>query len=220
MILNVLKLGRYKYEKALDIQTDLLKKRQNNEIENTLILVEHPPVITIGKHGEESNIIVSEDYLKDKEIEFYHTSRGGDATYHGYGQVVGYPIFDIKSKNLGIKIFVDKLEEVFINLLKEEYNIEGYKHDTHRGVWVGDKKIVAIGLAVKRGVTMHGFAFNVNTKLEDFKLIVPCGIKDRGVTSVEKIIGQPVDLEHINKLIIKHFCNVFGYDSYSEIGLN
>lgn len=214
MNLRVLLLDRCQYEKALTIQYDFLEKRQEGEIEDTLIMVEHPPVITLGRHAIQSNVIVSEEFLNNQGICLYKTDRGGDVTYHGYGQIVGYPIVNLRDKKKGIKKFVTGIQDTFIDLLKSEFNIEASKDDKYTGVWVGDEKIVAIGLAVKKGVTMHGFAFNINTNLNHFKLIVPCGITDKGVTSVEKITGNTVEFDSANKLTIDYFCKNLGYDGY------
>lgn len=216
MDLNIMSLGRCKYEKALDIQYDTLEKRQNGEIENTLILVEHPPVITLGRRAEESNIIVSEKLLEEKGIEVFQTNRGGDVTYHGDGQIVGYPIFNLRESKIEIKTFVRNIEEVFIRLLRDKYNIEAGRQEKHTGVWVGNDKIVAIGLAVKRGVTMHGFAFNVNTNLDHFELIVPCGIQDKGVTSIENILGKAVDFDEANKYVMEYFTEIFRWKNIYE----
>ncbi|MEA4846377.1 MAG: lipoyl(octanoyl) transferase LipB [Clostridiaceae bacterium] len=219
MKLNVLNLGRCDYKKALDIQYDILEKRQKDELGDTLILVEHPPVITLGRHAVESNIVVPEKYLNDNGISIYHIERGGDVTYHGPGQIVGYPIVSLRDKGIGIREFVEKLENTFITLLKDEYGIDsGINHD-FPGVWVGNSKITAVGLAVKRGVTMHGFAFNVNTDLEYFKLIVPCGIPSKGITSLEKLKGSSIDFNHVNKMVLDYFCNTFDYEGTEELYL-
>ncbi|MGF7060285.1 lipoyl(octanoyl) transferase LipB [Brassicibacter mesophilus] len=220
MKLKIMFLGRCNYEKALDIQYDILKKRQDNAIEDTLILVEHPPVITLGTHANESNVIVSEKLLNDNGVQIFKTNRGGDVTYHGPGQIVGYPIVNLRSKNMGIRVFVRTLEESFIKLLEEKCNIVAERDSEHTGVWIGNKKIVAIGLAVKRGVTMHGFAFNVNTNLDHFNWIVPCGISDRGVTSVQNATGNYIDFNDSNKLVIEYFCKHFNYDSYEILDLS
>lgn len=209
MKLNVLNLGRCEYEKALEIQYDTLKKRQDGIIEDTLILVEHPPVITLGRQADRSHIIGAEKLLQANGIKIFETNRGGDVTYHGTGQIVGYPIFNIKKSKIGIRQFVENLEEVFIRLLEHKYNIYAERNPKHTGVWIGNNKIAAIGLAVKRGVTMHGFAFNVNTNLDHFNFIVPCGICGKGVTSVESLIGKKVDFEEENKSVLKYFCEVF-----------
>ena len=210
--LQILNLGVCDYLSAYQIQLDLVAKRQKGEIEDTLILVEHPPVITLGKSAEDSHILFAEDYLREQGVEIHKIERGGDVTYHGPGQIVGYPIFDIKHGGIGIRTFVENLEQLFIRLLKEEFDIPAGKDPVHTGVWVNGSKITAIGLAVKRGVTMHGFAFNVNTNMSHFQLIVPCGIADRGVTSLEMLTGETQDYERMTALVADYFCKVFGYE--------
>lgn len=217
MKFNVLNLGKCEYDKALEIQYKILEKRQNDEIADTLILVEHPPVITIGRNGKESNIIASEEYLKSQGISVFETNRGGDVTYHGPGQIVGYPIVKLNDLGIGVRDFVRGLEEIFIQLLKDKYGIEAGRDTENTGVWVGNEKITAIGLAVKRGVTMHGFAFNVNTILQHFMLIVPCGIVGKGVASIEKLTGGKADFEEMNKEVLQYFCKVFNYDGFEII---
>ena len=217
MILKVLFLGRCEYREALEIQYKLLEKRQKGEIEDTLIIVEHPPVITLGNQAEKSNIIVSEEYLKQQGIDIIETNRGGDVTYHGDGQIVGYPIVDIKNAKIGVRDFVNGLEEVFIQLLQQELGIASERSPGHTGVWIGTNKILAIGLAVKRGVTMHGFAFNVNTNLKHFDFIVPCGITGKGVTSVEKLLGKTYNIDEMNKKVVDYFAKVFNYEAFDMI---
>jgi lipoyl(octanoyl) transferase len=221
MLLNVVLLGKYEYGKALEIQYELLAKRQRGEIEDTLLLVEHDPVITLGKNAERLNIRATAKQLEESGISIYNTDRGGDVTYHGYGQIVGYPIINLKSKEIGIKNFVRTLEELFIRMLKEKYDIDAGRDEHHAGVWVNDDKIVAIGLSVKRCVTMHGFAFNVSTNLEHFKYIVPCGIRDKGVTSLQKLIGERFrDAEIEYGSIIEYFCDLFSYEGFKIINVN
>ncbi len=210
-LLKTMDLGRCEYEKTLVIQFDALEKRQRDEIEDTLILVEHPPVITLGSNAMKSNVIASETFLNEQGICLFQTNRGGDVTYHGPGQLVGYPIVDIRSNKIGIKSFVRNIEEVFIQLLKNEFGIQAERISKHTGVWVGNEKIVAIGLVVKKGVTMHGFAFNINTNLQHFDWIIPCGITDKGVTSLEKITGIRGDVAFVKKLVIAYFSHVFDY---------
>ncbi len=217
MNLKVLFLGRCQYEKALAVQHDILEKRQKGDIEDTLIMVEHPPIITLGRYAVQSNVVVSEEALKNQGISLCETNRGGDVTYHGYGQVVGYPIVNLRDKKIGIKKFIAGVENTFIDLLKDEFNIEAGKISGYTGVWVGNEKILAIGMAVKKGTTMHGFAFNVNTNLNHFKLIVPCGIVDKGITSVEKLTGRTMDIDNANKLIIDYFCKNLDYDGYEVL---
>lgn len=219
MKINVIYLGRCEYEKALEIQYDILKKRQQGEIGDTIILVEHPPTITLGRNAIADNIVISEEYAKENGITIYETNRGGDVTYHGPGQIVGYPIINLVERKMGVKDYVGKLEETFIQLLKDKYGVEAGRHEKHTGVWIGEEKILAIGVAVKHGVTMHGFAFNVNTNLDHFKWIIPCGISDKGVTSVKNIVGSPVNFDDMNKFAFEYFCKVFNYDSYEELTL-
>jgi len=218
MKLNVLDLGLCDYKEALDIQYELLEKVQMGEINDTLILVEHPPVITLGRNAVEGNILFTEEWLKEQGIDLYKINRGGDVTYHGPGQLVGYPIFNLR-KNHGssIKTFISKLEEVFIEFVKAEFDLEVGRHKCNTGVWFGEEKLVAMGLAVKRGVTMHGFAFNINTILEHFQLIVPCGLSDKGVTSMEKITGEKVNIEDIKEKIVDHFVKQYSFDEIEAV---
>ncbi|KAB3531137.1 lipoyl(octanoyl) transferase LipB [Alkaliphilus serpentinus] len=220
MKLNLLDLGKCQYDRALEVQYKLLEKRQKGEIDDTLILVEHPSVITLGRRAEEANIIISKELMDKEGIQLYETNRGGDVTYHGPGQLVGYPIVDIKNLPITIRNFVRGLEEVFIRLLKDGYQIEAGRDEEHTGVWVGNNKITAIGLAVKRGVTMHGFAFNINTILQHFNYIVPCGITNKGVTSMEKLMGRPIDFDITAHEVSSYFLEVFGYDDLVRVQLD
>lgn len=208
--MNIVRLGLMDYGRALEIQELLLDKRQHGQISDVLLLVEHPPVLTVGRSGKYSNIITGLEELKTLGITVYDVSRGGDVTYHGPGQVIGYPIMNLENYGKDIKDFVWRIEEVFIRLLMGEYGITAHREEKkYTGVWVGDEKITAIGIAVKRWVTMHGFAFNVNTDLDHFKWINPCGITDKGVTSLQKILGNPLDFDKLNSLVTRYFCDVF-----------
>lgn len=210
MELNVCRLGRMDYADALKIQEELLNLRQQGKVGDTLLLVEHPPVLTIGRSGKESNVVVPRELLEANGVGIYEVSRGGDVTYHGPGQIVGYPILDLNGHGKDIKQFVWKVEEVIIRLLEDDYGIAAHREEKkYTGVWVLDEKITAIGIAVKHWVTMHGFAFNVNTNLDHFKWIVPCGITDKGVTSLQKLTGQPQDFEKLNEWVVRYFCKVF-----------
>lgn len=220
MDLGVLFLGRCQYDRALDIQYEILEKRQEGQIGDTLIIVEHPPVITLGRNAVESNIMASEEFLNSQGISLCKTNRGGDVTYHGDGQIVGYPIVNLRERKMGIKEFVARMENAFIDLLKNEFAIGAGKDEKHTGVWVGHEKIVAIGLAVKRRTTMHGFAFNINTNLEHFKYIVPCGIVDKGVTSLEKITGGAADLDRLKKLTVDYLYKSLGYEARTVYDLD
>jgi lipoyl(octanoyl) transferase len=218
--LNVLFLGKCDYKKALEIQYSILEKRQKGEIGDTLILVEHPPVITIGRSGDASNVVASKEYLESMGVDVVNTNRGGDVTYHGDGQIVGYPIVNIRDLNIGIRDFVYNLEEIFIQLLRDKYSIEAGRYPEYTGVWIENRKITAIGLAVKHRITMHGFAFNVNTNLEHFQLIVPCGITDKEVTSIEKLIGRKADFYEANKSVLEYYCKIFKYEGYEDLDIN
>ena len=201
------------YIETLRLQEKLLQLRQQGNISDVLLLVEHPPVLTLGKNSKQSNILVSREELVEHGVTIYQTNRGGDVTYHGPGQIVGYPILDLSNHGKDIKKFVWKIEEVFIRLLDREYGITAHREDDkYRGVWVGNDKITAVGIAVKRWVTMHGFAFNVSTQLEHFSWINPCGITDKGVTSLQELLGYSLDLEKITRLVLDFFCEVFYVD--------
>jgi len=197
------------YNEALMLQEKLLFLRQKKEIPDVFILLEHPPLLTLGVRAKESNILVPEDILSEQGISVYRINRGGDVTYHGPGQIVGYPILDLNDQGRDIHLFVSKIEETFIQLLKNEYGITAGRNQKHTGVWVGDDKITAIGISVKKWVTMHGFAFNVNTNLDHFKWIIPCGIKDKGVTSLKKLLGYELDMDKLNNQVIEYFANQF-----------
>lgn len=220
MQLNIVKLGKIEYDEAFKIQQEIVKLVQDKKINDTLLLLEHLPVITVGRSGDDENIIVSQEFLKKNNVNIHYANRGGDVTYHGLGQIVGYPIIDLNNHGKDLKLYVNKLEEVIIKLLQEEFNIHAYTKDMkYTGVWVDDNKITAIGVLIKRWITMHGFAFNVNTNLDHFNWIIPCGIQDKGVTSLKALLGKEVDLIAINELIVKHFCDVFGYDEINECSL-
>lgn len=211
MCINVCYLGEVEYQEALSIQESIWKLKVEKKIGDTLLLLEHPPVITIGRRGSKKNILVSEEFLEKIGVKVFEVSRGGDVTYHGPGQLVGYPIFDLALTDRDIKKFVYLLEEVFIRLLKDQFEIEARRdEDKYTGVWVENSKMVAIGIAVKKWVTMHGFAFNVNTNLEHFSWIVPCGLKDRGVTSLERLIEKTIPFEDVVDKVQSYFGKVFG----------
>ena len=203
-------LGLIDYERALAVQEKLHALRQLNKVGDCLLLLEHPPVLTVGTSGKDANVLMPEQFLLSQSVKLHHISRGGDVTYHGPGQIVGYPIMDLNLQNRDVKQFIWNLEEVFIRLLAREFNIKAYREEKkYTGVWVGNNKITAFGVAVRRWVTMHGFAFNVNTDLEHFKWINPCGILDRGVTSLKALTGKEQDFQKMNDTVIQYFCEVF-----------
>lgn len=214
MNLNIINLGRMEYNEALAIQTDLWQKASSDQGQDTLLLVEHPPVITLGVRGQREHILLAEEERTRQGVSIEQVNRGGDVTYHGPGQVVGYPIMNLKRWGRDIHEYVQKIEQTFINLLMEDYGISAERGDkTYTGVWVGMEKIVAIGFQVKKWTTMHGFAFNVNTDLSHFKWIVPCGLSDRGVTSLEKLTGEKQDMDKLFRRTAQAFCESFGVNS-------
>jgi lipoyl(octanoyl) transferase len=213
-------LGLMKYDQAWGFQENLLQEvikmhslpDQSNG--GYFLLVEHPHVFTLGNSGKEANLLVNEDYLRSKGAEFYKINRGGDITYHGPGQIVGYPVIHLNSFHIGIREYVHRLEEVIILTLKH-YGIEASRLDGAAGVWLdtSDKlklrKICAMGVRVSRGVTMHGFAFNINTDLSFYNLINPCGFTDRGVTSLSKELGREINLNEVKNHLRISFSDVF-----------
>jgi lipoyl(octanoyl) transferase len=212
--------GMMKYDQAWDFQEDLLQeviKRHSLAAQTNngyFLLVEHPHVFTLGNSGKEANLLVNEDYLRSKGAEFYKINRGGDITYHGPGQIVGYPVIHLNSFHIGIREYVHRLEEVII-LTLQHYGIEASRLDGAAGVWLDasekskSRKICAMGVRVSRGVTMHGFAFNINTDLSFYNLINPCGFTDRGVTSLSKELGREINLDEVKNHLKNSFTEVF-----------
>lgn len=214
MKLNVVYAGIMEYPIALEFQKQLLTLCEQCKIDDTLLLLEHPSVLTFGIRAESSNVYLSDKQLEDLGIKIFKVNRGGDVTYHGPGQIVGYPIFNLNRHGKDIKNFVFKIQEVFIRLLADEYRIEAHRETMkYTGVYVNNDKITAIGIAIKHWTTMHGFAFNVNTDLSHFGWINPCGLSDRGVTSLQKITGFKQDIEKLCKSVSQYFCQVFGMEA-------
>ncbi len=215
MTLNVRHLGTVPYPEAREFQLDLVEQRRREEIPDTLLLLEHPAVITLGRRAGEADVLANESVLEREGVEVVKTDRGGQATYHGPGQQVGYLIVNLYQHGRRLKRFVYQMEEVFIRVLGE-IGVEAGRDDTHRGVWVGKDKITAIGIAVKDSVTYHGFAFNLDPNLGHFDLIVPCGITDRGQTSVAKLLeaeGIPYPGgEVFCRRVVRVLAEVFGYE--------
>jgi lipoyl(octanoyl) transferase len=217
MKLSIKDLGRREYSEALAMQRDLVEKRRTEQIQDTLIFVEHPPVITMGRRASSQDLRVTEKFLASQDVPVHHIERGGEATYHGPGQLVGYTIINLYNHERKLKEFIWKLEEVFIRFLYDKFSIEAERIKNLHGVWIGNEKIAAIGIAITNKITMHGFALNVNTDLSHFQWIVPCGIQDKGVTSLRKITGRTdLDMEVIKEDIKVYFVKIFGYKG-SEI---
>ncbi|NOZ04117.1 MAG: lipoyl(octanoyl) transferase LipB [FCB group bacterium] len=202
--LRVLDLGYAEFRETWDLQKDLQAKRIGNEIEDTLILVEHEPVYTLGKNADADHIL--QNYPPGVKI--FRIERGGDVTYHGPGQLVGYPILDLRNYRLSIGWYMRTLEELIIRTVAE-FGIQADRKDGLTGVWVDDEKIAAFGVRVSRWVTMHGFALNVCTDLSYYRGIIPCGIFQYGVTSMQQVLGCPVALEKVKEVLIRHFTILF-----------
>ncbi|HMA63524.1 MAG TPA: lipoyl(octanoyl) transferase LipB [bacterium] len=213
--LLILDLGKKDYKETWDLQKELQKKRIDGEINDVLILVEHSPVYTLGKNADDDNLIATEKFLKNQGIEVYNIDRGGDITYHGPGQLVGYPIFNIREMDLGIKDYVYNVEQVLINMLKN-YNIDGDRIEKLTGVWIGKEKLAAIGIRVSRWVTMHGFALNVRPDLTKFGGIIPCGITDKGVTRMIDL-NPEVKWNHVKNMVIENFQKIFQYNKMEKV---
>ena len=192
---------------------DIQRKQEGLPTDNYLIFCEHPHVYTLGKSGNEQNMLVDLIQLQAKNATFFRTNRGGDITYHGPGQVVGYPIFDLENFGIGLKQYIHLMEECIINLLKQ-YNVASSRLEGATGVWLDAdnkkaRKICAIGVRSSRFITMHGFALNINTQLEYFNYINPCGFVDKGVTSLEKELGEKVDMEELKIKLKTEFIQCF-----------
>lgn len=219
-------LGLIDYKKAWDYQEELHQNivnyksgKKSEKTENRILFCEHPHVYTIGKSGSENNLLINKGILDSINATYYRINRGGDITYHGPGQIVGYPIFDLEQIKLGIKNYVSKLEESIIKVLNE-YSISAERIKEATGVWMDTRvpgktrKICAIGIRVSKYVTMHGFALNVNTDLSYFNYINPCGYNDKGVTSMKNEIGKDLDIKEVKKKILKQIINEFEIDLF------
>ena len=208
--LEVRRLGLVPYADALAMQRALVEERKAGRIPDLLLLLQHPPVITLGVRGDggRANIVATGERLAELGIDIAETGRGGDVTYHGPGQVVGYPIIDLKPDRCDVHVYVRDVEEVMIRVCAD-YGLTAGRVVGLTGTWIGAEKIGAIGVRISRWVTSHGFAFNVSTDLDHFKLIVPCGIADRGVTSLERATGRRIPLSDVEDALVRHFGDVF-----------
>ncbi len=207
--LTVRRLGRVSYPEGLELQAGLVARRQAGEVPDTLLLLEHEPVFTLGRNARPENVLLSEEALRERGFGLFDTGRGGDVTFHGPGQVVGYPILDLSPDRRDVHRYVRDLEEVMIRTCAD-YRILAVRVAGLTGTWVGQEKIGAIGVRIARWVTSHGFAFNVSNDLSPFRLIVPCGIKERGVTSLERVLGRRVPLDEVMDRLTAHLAAVFG----------
>lgn len=218
--MNYIDWGLIDYKEAWDRQEEMFERKisekinYKKDIEQDFILCEHPHVYTLGKNGERNNLLINDEFLKKIEATYYHTNRGGDITYHGFGQIVGYPIFDIEALYLSLKSYIHTIEEMIIMTLRE-YSIETERLEGATGVWLDintprARKICAIGVKASRYITMHGFALNVNTDLKYFQYINPCGFVDKGVTSMEKELNRKMDVEEVKEKLFKNLMLLIG----------
>ncbi len=204
---EVRRLGRIRYGEALELQRELVERRKRGEIPDQLLLLEHPHVVTMGRNGRAENLLAGEEALARAGIEFHHTDRGGDVTYHGPGQIVGYPVFDLREWKRDVVAYLRGVEEAVIGALGE-FGIRAGREPGATGVWVAGAKVAAIGVHISRWVTSHGLALNVATDLSYFRYIVPCGLT-KPVTSM-RALGCPAELEDVETALARHFGRVFG----------
>jgi len=207
--LNVHRLGTVPYEEALALQERLVEARIRGDVEDTLLLLEHPPVITLGRGAKREHLLVDEDFLRSQGVDLHEIGRGGDVTYHGPGQLVGYPIVSLTESRRDVRRYVCSLEDIMIRLAGR-WGLSAGRVEGLQGAWIDDRKIGAVGVRIRRWVTMHGFAFNVTTDLAAFGVIVPCGISDRGVTSLAQEVGAPVAMEDVIAATTEIAGEVFG----------
>ncbi len=215
--LLILDLGLISYTDAYALQQRIVAARKSQAIDDVLLLCEHPHIITLGRNGKRENLLASDSVLRQKNVEFHATNRGGDITYHGPGQIVGYPILDLSRIKQDVHWYVRTLEEVMIRA-SAEFGIAAYRVPGKTGIWVAanpiEEKLAAIGVHISRWVTSHGFAYNVATDLRNFDLIVPCGLTDRKATSLEKLLDRSVSLSEVKPHLTGHFANLFNFDAH------
>ena len=208
--IQVRRLGQVDYSAALELQAQLVEQRKAGRIPDQLLLLEHPPVITLGvkTRNDRSHVVATPDVLEDEGVELFESGRGGDVTYHGPGQLVAYPILDLRPDRCDVHRYVRDLEEVLIRAVTR-FGVVSGRLPGLTGAWVGDRKLAAIGVRIARWVTSHGFALNVTTNLAHFDLIVPCGITDKGVTSMVELTGRAIPMAEVEDAVALAFCEVF-----------
>jgi lipoyl(octanoyl) transferase len=209
-------LGLIDYKEAWDLQKKTYELRVNGKIPDVIYLLEHPNTYTFGKTADHNNLVGSEEYLAENKISVYDIDRGGDITYHGPGQIVSYPIISLSEWKQDTHKYLRALEETIIKTCAE-YGIKARRVPKYTGVWIEDRKIAAIGIKVTRWVTMHGFAFNINTDLSFFKGIIPCGISDKDVTSIRRELKKDIDIEEAKTKLLANFGKLFGYTDVSQV---
>jgi lipoyl(octanoyl) transferase len=212
---NIVHLGTMEYRECVDLQQRVLEKVSAGVLDPTLLLVEHDPVLTLGASFHAENLILSKEQYASRGIAVYPTDRGGDVTYHGPNQLVAYPIFDVARLGKDLHRWLRDIEEVVMRTVAE-FGIEGYRFPPNTGVWVNERKIAAIGIKIRRWVSMHGLALNCNNDLSPFELIVPCGIKTHGVTSISRELGREVTVSEVAPKLVEAFAAKFEIE-WSEV---
>ncbi|MGO8735625.1 MAG: lipoyl(octanoyl) transferase LipB [Terriglobia bacterium] len=216
MTCNVENLGVVDFVDGLRQQRERVAARKSGVIPDTLLLLEHPHVYTLGRNAKTENLLISVEQLAARGAQVFEIDRGGDVTYHGPGQLVGYPILDLAKHQRDIAWYMRSLEEVLLEVAGD-YGIQAGRLAGAPGVWVGNNKLAAMGVHISRWVTSHGFAFNVNTDLRYFDWIVACGLHDKGVTSLQKLVGRPVEMEEVAGSVVRHFGRVFAMEMVEQV---
>ena len=216
--IEIRRLGVIPYAAALELQNRYVELRKAGTIPDQLLLLEHPPIITLGvkTRNDRSHVIATPEALQDAGVEVFESGRGGDVTYHGPGQLVGYPILDLRPDRCDVHRYVRDLEATLIRAVAT-FGIDAHRMPGLTGVWVADDKLAAIGVRIARWVTSHGFALNVSTNLAHFDLIVPCGITDKGVTSIEQVTGRPVAMTEVADAVAEALADVFGREKVESL---
>jgi lipoyl(octanoyl) transferase len=216
MLCHLEQLGLVSYADGLRLQSELVARRKAGAVPDTLLLLEHPHVYTLGRNAKKENLLISAEQLAARGAQVFDIDRGGDVTYHGPGQWVGYPILDLAQHRRDIAWYMRSLEEVLIEVAGD-YGIQAGRLAGAPGVWVGNEKLAALGVHISRWVTSHGFAFNVNTDLRYFDWIVPCGLRDKGVTSLQKLLGRQVEMEEVAEKVVRRFGRVFELEMVEQV---
>lgn len=211
--------GIIDYQEAWDLQKKILELRYQNKIPDVLLLLEHPNTYTLGKVADKKNLLSDPDFLKENNISVYEIDRGGDITFHGPGQIVGYPIINLVNWKRDAHEYLRGLEEVIIRTC-DEFGLKSKRNPKYTGVWIDDRKIAAIGIKISRWITMHGFAFNINTDLSLFNGIIPCGIKEKSVTSLSKELNVEVEIKIVKEKLLNHFKQFFEYQKLINVDIH
>jgi len=207
------------YKEAWELQHDLLQQRKDKKINDVFLMLEHPHTYTLGKTADKKNLVGSKEYLEENKISVFEIDRGGDITYHGPGQIVGYPIISLNEWQNDTHKYLRALEEVII-LTCKDYGLETGRKEKYTGVWIENRKIAAIGIKISNWISMHGFAFNINTDLSLFNGIIPCGISDKEVTSLAKELGREISLSEVKEQLLNNFKEIFQYDVIETVEAN